>query len=329
MPAATGPCTLPYKHPDHHNMTINDAYAELGLTPDADLAQAKAAWRGLVSRWHPDRNRHAGASARMQRINRALEQIQRATGRPNEVEQETSSRSATPPAHTVFRRVSLSLEEAAAGCIKILQGTIAQPCSSCAGSGQAKPGDCADCEGQGKVQERTWFGWFGPAVACATCDGTGTVQLQCPACAGAGKTEAARYRVSVRLPADVRDGAMLHVAPARGRPVALDIQVEVLAHPHLVRDDDGTVRCEVVVDGFGWIANHTIDMPTLRGTQPLKLQRGQVLYRLSGQGFLPRDNGRRADQIVIVVPRFPEKLSREQERLLEKLAASTAAARAG
>ncbi len=35
-------------------MTIDDAFAELGLSPDANLAQAKAAWRALVSRWHPD-----------------------------------------------------------------------------------------------------------------------------------------------------------------------------------------------------------------------------------------------------------------------------------
>ncbi len=314
-------------------MTIDDAYAELGLAPGANLAQAKTAWRALVSRWHPDRNGHASASARMQRINQALEQIRSASsdtaaahpgahGAP-------APAPASTPAHTVQRRVSLTLEEAAAGCIKILQGAIVEPCRSCAGTGQAQPRDCAACAGQGKVQERTWFGWFGAPMVCTTCDGAGTLQPACPACAGRGKAEVARYRVSVRLPADVRDGAMLHVAAAGGRPVALDIQVELQAHPTLVRDDDGTVRCELPVDGFSWIANRTIDVPTLRGQQPLGLQRGQVLYRLAGQGFLARDDGKRADQIVIVVPRFPDKLSREQERLLDKLVASTAGKREG
>ena len=52
-------------------------------------------------------------------------------------------------------------------------------------------------------------------------------------------------------------------------------------------------------------------------------------YRLAGQGFLARDGGKRADQIVIVVPRFPDKLSREQQRLLDKLVASTAGKRGG
>ncbi len=306
-------------------MTIDDAFAELGLSPDANLAQAKAAWRALVSRWHPDRNGHASAPARMQRINRALEQIRKTTSDAagTESEADAGPAPAPAPAHTVHRRVSLTLEEAAAGCIKILQGTIVETCNSCAGTGQAQPQDCAECAGHGKVQERTWFGWFGAAIQCTACNGSGKLQPKCPACDGDGKAEVVRYRVSVRLPADVRDGAKLHVSTARGRPVALDIRVELQAHPTLVRDDDGTVRCELPVDGFSWIANRTIDVPTLRGKQPLGLQRGQVLYRLAGQGFLPRDDGKRADQIVIVVPRFPDKLSREQERLLDKLAAST------
>ncbi|MEO7941373.1 MAG: DnaJ domain-containing protein [Burkholderiaceae bacterium] len=313
-------------------MTIDDAYAELGLSPGANLAQAKAAWRALVSRWHPDRNGHASASERMQRINRALEQIRSAS---NETElagadANTAARpaAAPTPAHTIQRRVSLTLEEAAIGCVKILQGAIVEPCGSCAGSGEAPPHDCAACAGQGQVHERTWFGWFGAATPCTACDGGGTLRPKCSDCNGVGKTDVVRYRVSVRLPADVRDGAMLHVAAARGRPVALDIQVELQPHAALVRDADGTVRCECPVDGFAWIANRTITIPTLRGQQPLALQRGQVLYRLAGQGFLSHDEGKRADQIVIVVPRFPETLSREQERLLDKLAGTTQEKRA-
>jgi len=92
-----------------------------------------------------------------------------------------------------------------------------------------------------------------------------------------------------------------------------------------VRDDDGTVRCELPVDGFAWIANRSIEIPTLQGLQMLGLQRGQVVYRLSGKGFLESKSGHRADQIVIIIPKFPTQLSREQERLLDRLAASSAA----
>ena len=309
-------------------MTVNDAYAELGLPPGADLAEAKAAWRGLVSRWHPDRNGHADASARMQRINRALEQIRAATtGKVKPTPGPSASPRATPT-RTVHRRVQLTLEEAAAGCIKVLQGTVVDTCAVCAGTGQTlKPQTCGACEGEGQVHERTWFGWYGPAMVCSNCEGSGELRPQCTVCAGSGKMEMANYRLSVRLPANMRSGDMLHVAPGRARAaVALDITVEVLPHAHLVRDDDGTVRCELTVDGFAWIANRSIEIPTLQGLQVLDLQRGQVVYRLAGKGFLENKNGHRADQIVIVVPQFPAKLSREQERLLNKLAASSAGA---
>jgi hypothetical protein len=57
---------------------IDSAFAELGLRPGASEADVKAAWRRLVSVWHPDRNPSAAAPARMQRINRAVEAIRRA-----------------------------------------------------------------------------------------------------------------------------------------------------------------------------------------------------------------------------------------------------------
>jgi len=307
-------------------MTVDDAYAELGLPPGADLAQAKAAWRALVSRWHPDRNGHAGASARMQRINRALEQIRAATQEQAGPRQANRDTAAPATLRTVQHHVKLTLEESAAGCIRVLHGTVIDTCAVCAGKGRARePHDCAACAGKGRIHERTWFGWYGVATPCTGCGGTGVVQNTCAACTGSGKTEVVRYRQSVRLPAFVRHGAVLQVPAGRGRAaVALDIHVEVLPHACLTRDDtDGTVRCEFAVDAFGWIANRTIDVPTLRGPQPLQLQRGQVVYRLTGQGFPPRPGDRPADQVVMIVPRFPAQLSSRQQRLLDQLADSS------
>lgn len=307
-------------------MTVDDAYAELGLPPGASLAQAKAAWRSLVSRWHPDRNGHAGASARMQRINRALERIRAATQDPA-APARSDAAPAGPPQRTVQHTVTLTLEESACGCIKLLHGSNVETCAGCAGTGKTvAPQPCPACAGKGSIQERTWFGWYGVATPCADCKGSGEVRPVCPACQGRGKTETTSYRLSVRLPAYTRDGDVLHVPAARGRAaVALDIHVTVVPHASLVHDDaDGSVRCEVPVDGFSWIANRAVDVPTLRGPQLLRLQRGQVLYRLPGLGFPPRSGGKPADQIVIVVPKFPAQLSRKQERLLEQLAHSSA-----
>ena len=63
------------------------------------------------------------------------------------------------------REENLSLEEVAAGCIKLLQGSVVEACPTCSGSGHAsKPLDCETCAGQGTIHERTWFGWFGAAT---------------------------------------------------------------------------------------------------------------------------------------------------------------------
>jgi molecular chaperone DnaJ len=54
-------------------MKITDPWAELGVARGAGDAEIKAAYRRLVSRWHPDRNAAADASDKMQRINRAYQ----------------------------------------------------------------------------------------------------------------------------------------------------------------------------------------------------------------------------------------------------------------
>jgi len=56
-------------------MRVDDPYAELGLRPQASDEAVKAAWRRLLSRWHPDRNPSADAADRVKRFNVAYEQI--------------------------------------------------------------------------------------------------------------------------------------------------------------------------------------------------------------------------------------------------------------
>ncbi len=308
-------------------MKIDDAYAELGLPSGAGLPEVKAAWRSLVSRWHPDRNEHAGASARMQRINQALATIRSEAPGRVDAHAQTDPEPAGFALRTVECRVRLTLEEAALGCVKVMSGTVVDPCVACSGTGHSLAAQaCEACAGQGKVRESVWFGWYGAATACAACEGRGVLRPMCRACGGACQTEVVRYRTSVRMPPGARGGDKLQAFPDRvpGVKVVLDIEVELLPHESLMLDDDGSVRCEWPVDGFRWIANRTVDVPTLHGPQPLALQRGQVMYRLPGQGFPAGRKGARADQIVIVVPQFPAQLSPKQERLLDQLVATCA-----
>jgi molecular chaperone DnaJ len=323
----------------------DNAFAELGLPSGATEREVKAAWRRLVSQWHPDRNNSADAVARMQRINRAFEEIRNAgfaeipesagsSGVEPRQEAASASASATadsadaePRRRPIHRKIKLSLEEAAAGCIKTVRGKMTHVCATCDGAGhQVLGGNCAQCGGSGAVAKRSFFGWPGGMSECGACHGGGIAQRTCPDCEGAG-TLTSTYQLKVRIPPGVRSGDLLHVDGRRARAnpshADLEIRVELVDHAFFELDDDGTVRCEIPVDGFAWIANRSIQVPTVAGIQSIHLRRDKLMYRLKGHGFPVTRRGPRGDQMVAVKPVFPEDLSADQEILLDQLIASS------
>lgn len=307
-------------------LLIDHAYAELGLTPDASEAEVKAAWRRLVSQWHPDRNKTASALGRMQRINTAYEQIRLAgfeSGSP--AANDTAAAQAPEPAsrgRTIRRRVRLTLEEAALGCVKVLRGKATDECGLCDGRGyRVLAGACGVCEGHGVVQQRTWYGWVSTVATCSACAGERVARRVCDGCDGAGRLTRT-YGHTARIPAGVRHADVLHAAEAGN---SFELHVALSPHPFFVLDDDGILRCEMPVDGFAWMANRWVDVPTLTGVQQMRLKRSHHVYRLRGEGFPSERHGVRGDYMVTVVPTFPESLSAEQEALLDRLSAVSAA----
>jgi molecular chaperone DnaJ len=299
------------------------AYAELGLAPGASEHEVKAAWRRLVSQWHPDRNVTRQAVDRMQRINRAYEHIR--AWFDHVPSTDPSPGDEAPPAEsarTTRRKMRLTLEEAALGCVKLLRGRLTSACEACEGRGEhVLAGACPACKGQGSVRRSSWFGWVSTSEACGACRGGGRARHACRHCAGSGR-HTSRYSRRVRIPAGVRHGDVLHAQGARDDPAGtLELHIELRAHKLFVLGDDGILRCEMPVDGFAWIAGRWIDVPALTGLQKLRLQHGHHAYRLRGQGFPVERRGERGDYIVNVLPTFPTSLSPEQEALLDRLMA--------
>ena len=346
-------------------MPTNDPFAELGLSCDATESEVKAAWRRLVSQWHPDRNESSGAVAKMQRINQAFKTIAQSGFRtsalqtpspPNPTDispgwprtapaQERPAntddsfdddipKAETPPfeddsnagqqRQTIIRRIRLTLEDAACGCTKILRGEVTDNCTTCAGVGrQVFAGACDQCEGSGQVRQRAWFGWLGALARCEDCQGKGDASQECSVCAGTGKQTTHRYQIAVRIPQGVRHEDLLHVDAQRPRagqvPGDLEIHVEVQPHDFFTLDDDGTIHCVLPVDGFLWMANREIEVPTVTGLQRIQLHRDHRSYRLQGQGFPIARHGPRGDHQVDIVPVFPQPFSTDQEILLDQI----------
>lgn len=326
--------------------TETAAFEELGLRPGASDAEIKAAWRKLASRWHPDRNASRAAVEKMQRINQAFELLRGAMQPPAAAAPPTRPPAPAPAPATpqpeasgpeaprpLNRRIKLTLEEAALGCLRVLRGQVVQACTACEGQGLRFPmGDCAGCEGTGQVRQRAWYGWLASTAPCEDCGGDGRARQRCEPCGGSGKLPPRKYELKVRIPPGVRDGDLLGVPGGRAAgspPGGVDLQIELQPHALFTLDDDGTVRCDMPVDGFSWLGGRSVEVPTLEGVQPMALRHGERVYRLRGQGFPASRRGERADLVVTVSPVFPQSLSTDQQILLDRLIATTTSAPTG
>ncbi|MCZ6568972.1 MAG: J domain-containing protein, partial [Deltaproteobacteria bacterium] len=62
-------------------MEVPDAYRVLGLSPGASMAEIEAAYRRAAQKWHPDKNHSSEATARFQRIQRAVDILRQPSSR--------------------------------------------------------------------------------------------------------------------------------------------------------------------------------------------------------------------------------------------------------
>ncbi len=100
------------------------------------------------------------------------------------------------------------------------------------------------------------------------------------------------------------------------------MRVDLQPHAFFTAEADGTLKCELPVDGFAWMANRWIEVPTPGGLQQMKLRRGHLNYRIKNAGLPWASQAEAGDCIVTVVPMFPHEFSQEQEAAIDRLVAS-------
>lgn len=225
--------------------------------------------------------------------------------------------------------MELSFKESIFGVNKEVELTKTDTCERCGGTG-GEPGErmetCKDCDGNG-VQigvQRTMFGNIQTKHTCATCQGIGEMPRKpCKTCHGQG-VERKKQRLTVTIPPGVENGSMLRVraqgeAMKGGQTGDLFVRLHVPKDHHFEREG-ATLISEATI-GFTQAAlGDTIEVETVDGPVDLKIPAGTQpgsQFRLRGKG-VPHGRGR-GDQIIIVTVKTPEKLTREQKRLLEDL----------
>jgi len=201
-------------------------------------------------------------------------------------------------------------------------------CVACHGTG-AKPGTtpkvCPECQGRGSVSRN--LGGFAMPQTCPRCHGNGTiVEEGCPACGGTGVQHATK-RYAVKIPAGVKDGSKIRIkgkgeAGLRGGPSG-DLFVRVHVEPDDLFERRGdNVVLEVPVTISEAALGTSIRIPTPGGGHvslkvPAGSQDGRTL-RLRGKGA-PRLKGGQGDLHVKLHVHVPDKLTKEQKQLFEKL----------
>ncbi|HEU0303181.1 MAG TPA: J domain-containing protein [Gaiellaceae bacterium] len=235
----------------------------------------------------------------------------------------------------VGAEVSIELVEAARGVTRPVTFQVATACATCRGSGLA-PGtsrvECAACGGAGRLQHvsRSAFGEFIRTQTCVECGGSGSIiKTPCSTCSGSGRTIDERT-VDVAVPAGIHDGQRIRITGEghAGDPGAMAgdayVLVRVLPDPRFAREGNDIVSA-VDLTLTQAALGATVTIPTLDGDHDLELepgtQPGEVRV-LRGRGMPVLSGAGRGDHHVLVNVRIPRRLTDEQRRLLEDLAAS-------
>ena len=229
--------------------------------------------------------------------------------------------------------VELTLHEVATGVEKTFNAKLLDPCDRCEGSGAeqgTKAQRCATCGGSGEVRraQRSFFGQFVSVAPCPTCAGEGTViAAPCKKCRGEGRVRG-DHSFPVQIPAGVATGQYMTLrgmgnAGPRGGPRG-DVLVvfEVADDPRFERDGED-LYCEVLVSYPQLVLGADVEVPAVTTTVSLRVpagtQSGQV-FNVRGRG-LPRVNASGVGDLHVRVQLWtPDSVTREEEALLRKLA---------
>ncbi|MDP2930908.1 MAG: molecular chaperone DnaJ [Chloroflexota bacterium] len=245
----------------------------------------------------------------------------------------TATRQAPQRGADLRYTMTLTFEEAAFGSEKELTLSRVENCTLCYGVG-AKPGSqpsrCPTCEGSGQVRrvQQNIFGRFTNIVTCPQCHGEGRIiKDPCPQCRGTGREKHQRT-IPIKVPAGVDDSSQMRLTgegeagEKGGSPGNLYITFSVKPHEFFVRENDD-ILYDLQLNFAQAALGAEIEIPTLGGKTKLKIpagsQTGKVL-RLKGQGVAHLNQSGRGDQLVNLVVVTPEKLTKEQRELFEKLA---------
>lgn len=225
--------------------------------------------------------------------------------------------------------VDITLEEVFNGVNKRVSITKNEKCEDCNGQGGTGLSTCSNCHGTGRRTEarRTPFGIFQTTGPCHECGGTGqNIEKVCNTCDGCGVTSKAK-KIDLEIPEGMEDGFRLRVtgegeAGYRGSPSG-DLYVVVHVKPHkFFERRDADIYLEVPISFVQAALGAKIEIPTLDGKATLKIPpstQTDTIFKMKGKGLPYLHAYGHGNQLIKIVVKTPESLSRKEQELFEKL----------
>jgi molecular chaperone DnaJ len=227
--------------------------------------------------------------------------------------------------------LEIKFEQSARGVETTIQIPRHESCETCTGNGAApgsSPTTCPQCRGTGQLRYQQ--GFFTVARTCGQCRGAGKViSKPCTTCRGQGTIEQMR-KLTVKIPPGIATGQRLRLtgegeAGTLGGPPG-DLYVVIFVREHEFFQRDGNdLHCSVPLAFTTLALGGDINVPGLDGDETVKIPESTqtgTTFKLRGKG-MPDVSGRgHGDLLVTVHAMTPKKLSKEQKKLLEQLAAT-------
>ena len=245
--------------------------------------------------------------------------------------QSSSRRSSNGPrkGNDVLYKMTIDFEEAVFGTKKEINIDVVDNCPECHGKGGFNSTTCSECRGSGTItqEQRTMFGSFLTKTTCPYCNGTGEVfEKKCNTCKGKGKIKNNKT-IEVNIPAGIDTENRLRVAGKGeagtngGNPGDLYIEFTVREHEFYERvDDDIYINLPLTIPEAALGCKK--EVPTPYGNINLTIPTGTNTndkLRVKGKGIPNVSTKKKGDLYIVANVIIPDKLTREQKKLIEEL----------